>query len=100
MFEMPKSFSRLFGIIILKILESDYISWAIASVQAIAEFHFFDIAMSPEMKPKDYIPMKCSTFKYDSYLLWFTITNIVLRNFWETGVPRIGDDFAMGINGT
>lgn len=92
MFEMPKSFSRLFGIIILKILESDYISWAIASVQAIAEFHFFDIAMSPEMK--------CSTFKYDSYLLWFTITNVVLRNFWETGVPRIGDDFAMGINGS
>ncbi|KAI1708811.1 NRDE-2, necessary for RNA interference domain-containing protein [Ditylenchus destructor] len=62
------------------LIESDYISWAIASVQAIAEFHFFDIAMSPEMKPKDYIPMKCSTFK----------------NFWETGVPRIGDDFAMG----
>ncbi|KAI1708806.1 NRDE-2, necessary for RNA interference domain-containing protein [Ditylenchus destructor] len=54
------------------LIESDYISWAIASVQAIAEFHFFDIAMSPEMK--------CSTFK----------------NFWETGVPRIGDDFAMG----
>ncbi|KAI1722729.1 NRDE-2, necessary for RNA interference domain-containing protein [Ditylenchus destructor] len=62
------------------LIEADYISWAIASVQAIAEFHFFDISMNQEMKPKDYIPMKCSTFK----------------NFWETGVPRIGDDFALG----
>ncbi|KAI1700056.1 NRDE-2, necessary for RNA interference domain-containing protein [Ditylenchus destructor] len=62
--------------------QTGHVSWAVASLQAFTEFQFFAAPLTQEMKPKDFIPEKLDMF----------------REFWESGVPRIGDNFASGWN--